>query len=163
MAPAAAAAQPTQPQAPAIVITTDFVTFTVAGQLFGIPVMQVQDILVPGRIAPVPLAPPEVRGAINLRGRIVTVIDMHRRLGLPDGSGAPSDAMGVTVECGRELYTLLVDSVGDVIGLPAHLREPNPTTLERLWLEFADGVFALPDELMVVLDAERLLRIRHHG
>ncbi len=148
-------------------ITTDYVTFTVADQLFGIPVMQVRDILVPGRIAPVPLAPPEVRGAINLRGRIVTVIDMHRRLGLPRREnapdGAPIDTMGVTVESGRELYALLVDRVGDVVGLPAHLREPNPTTLDRLWLEFADGVFAMQDQLMVVLDAERLLQIRRRS
>ncbi len=163
MTPASAAAQTSQtrPAAPAII--TDYVTFTVANQLFGIPVMQVQDILVPGRIAPVPLAPPEVRGAINLRGRIVTVIDMHRRLGLPREGSAPAEAMGVTVESGRDLYTLLVDSVGDVISLAAHLREPNPSTLDRLWLEFADGVFTLRDRLMVVLDAERLLHIRRRA
>jgi purine-binding chemotaxis protein CheW len=146
-------------------IITTYVTFTVAGQLFGIPVLQVQDILVPGQIAPIPLAPPEVRGAINLRGRIVTVIDMRIRLGLtgapgsPDGKGdSQGRGMGVTVENGRDLYTLLVDDVGDVIELPAHLREPNPSTLDRLWLEFADGVFPLDDRLMVVLDIGRLLR-----
>ncbi len=60
----------------------DFVTFFIDNQMFGIPVLKVQDILTPDRIAPIPLAPPEVRGSINLRGRIVTVIDVRVRLGL---------------------------------------------------------------------------------
>ena len=60
----------------------DFVTFTVGNQLFGIPVLNVQDILAPDKIASIPLAPAEVRGSINLRGRIVTVIDMRVRLGM---------------------------------------------------------------------------------
>ncbi|MDH5490269.1 MAG: chemotaxis protein CheW, partial [Rhodospirillaceae bacterium] len=62
--------------------TIEFVTFNIAGQLFGIPVLIVQDILLPESIASIPLAPPEVRGSINLRGRIVTVIDVRVRLGL---------------------------------------------------------------------------------
>ncbi|MCW9001916.1 MAG: chemotaxis protein CheW, partial [Rhodospirillales bacterium] len=53
--------------------TEDFVTFIIKDQLFGIPVLKVQDILAPDRIARIPLAPPEVAGSINLRGRIVTV------------------------------------------------------------------------------------------
>jgi len=61
----------------------DFVTFTIGDQMFGIPVLRVQDILTPDRIAPIPLAPKEVRGSINLRRRIVTVIDVRVRLGLP--------------------------------------------------------------------------------
>ncbi|HBC06037.1 MAG TPA: chemotaxis protein CheW, partial [Rhodospirillaceae bacterium] len=66
----------------------DFVTFRVKKQLFGIPVLMVQDILSPDRIASIPLAPPEVRGSINLRGRIVTVIDVRVRLGLPSSTEA---------------------------------------------------------------------------
>ena len=74
----------------------DFVTFFIKDQMFGIPVLKVQDILTPDRIAPIPLAPPEVEGSINLRGRIVTVIDMRERLGL--GHRNMSDKpMGVTV------------------------------------------------------------------
>ena len=159
MAPAGTAALASHAHPATKAVITTYVTFTVAGQLFGIPVLQVQDILVPGHIAPVPLAPPEVRGAINLRGRIVTVIDMRVRLGLSESQSGDGRGMGVTVENGRDLYTLLVDDVGDVIELPAHLREPNPSTLDRLWLEFADGVFALEGRLMVVLDIARLLHI----
>src|SRR4051812_25112069 len=85
-----------------------FVTFTVAGQLFGVPVTQVQDILTPDAVAPVPGGPAEVRGLINLRGRIVTVIDMRTRLQLP--SSGDDRGMCVTVESGGEPYTLFVDS-----------------------------------------------------
>jgi purine-binding chemotaxis protein CheW len=141
--------------------TASFVTFTVAGQMFGIAVTSVQDILTPDVIANVPLGPKEVRGLINLRGRIVTVIDVRTRLSLPpldvDGAHHP---MGVTVENDGEFYTLLVDSVGDVVNLPAAKREPNPATLEPLWQEIADGVFRTEETLLVVLDAERLIAIR---
>ena len=88
-----------------------FVTFMVNKQLFGVPVLQVQDILRTEEIARVPLAPPEVRGSINLRGRIVTVIDVRIRLGLPKAD-KNIQSMGVTVEQQNDLYTLLVDEIG---------------------------------------------------
>ncbi|MCF3629122.1 chemotaxis protein CheW [Thalassospiraceae bacterium LMO-SO8] len=137
----------------------DFVTFRVKKQLFGIPVLMVQDILSPDRIASIPLAPPEVRGSINLRGRIVTVIDVRVRLGLPTSTEASENAMAVTVEHDHELYTLLVDSIGDVVSLSNDLYERNPATLDSLWREFANGIYRLKGELMVVLDVHRLLNI----
>ncbi|MCW8915615.1 MAG: chemotaxis protein CheW [Magnetovibrio sp.] len=183
---------------------SEFVTFNIAGQLFGIPVLIVQDILVPENIASIPLAPPEVRGSINLRGRIVTVVDVRVRLGLErreihvetveeeapqietgveaeeaveveassakaeedDSAHAAVEAvkrkkrdhmMGVTVEHQNELYTLLVDSVGDVINLLKDSYEGNPSTLDPVWRDFASGVYRLDNNLMVVLDVERLL------
>jgi purine-binding chemotaxis protein CheW len=150
----------------------EFVTFHIAGQLFGIPVLIVQDILLPERIASIPLAPPEVRGSINLRGRIVTVIDVVKQI---EGDATDDDVvaavvdekpkvrshmMGVTVEQHNELYTLLVDSVGDVISLSKKNYEGNPSTLDPLWREFASGVYRLDNHLMVVLDVERLLDIK---
>ena len=138
----------------------DFVSFRVKNQLFGIPVLMVQDILTPDRIASIPLAPPEVRGSINLRGRIVTVIDVRVRLGLPAAKEPSAEAMGVTVEQDHELYTLLVDSIGDVVSLSNELYERNPATLDPVWREFSVGVYRLKDELMVVLDVNRLLNIR---
>jgi purine-binding chemotaxis protein CheW len=137
-----------------------FVTFEVGKQLFGVPVAQVQDILTLNAIAAVPLGPPEVRGMINLRGRIVTVVDVRKRLGMAQEADPSCRAMGVTVENGAESYTLLVDRVGDVISLPAHLREANPVTLDPLWREFVDGVFRVAERLLVVLDVTRLLNIR---
>ena len=137
----------------------DFVTFRVKNQLFGIPVLKVQDILSPDRIASIPLAPPEVRGSINLRGRIVTVIDVRVRLGLKAKKNSDTHAMGVTVEQDHELYTLLVDSIGDVVSLSNELYERNPATLDSRWREFSIGVYRLQKELMVVLDVQRLLNI----
>ncbi len=241
----------------------DFVTFFINDQMFGIPVLMVQDILTPDRIAPIPLTPSEVRGYINLRGRIVTVVDVRVRLGLekrlpekkaapaakesgrPEGvspppadesgtadenahpaqeespdeasrpaapgngaagpAGAPVDTdaaagpaedadgsadaverpaddengsaegasppvdedtaaagvygMCVTVEHENELYTLLVDRVGDVTSLSEDSFEDNPSTLDVAWREFAVGVYRLESELMVVLDVGRLLDI----
>src|SRR4051812_46780676 len=113
-----------------------FVTFTVAGQLFGVPVTRVQDILTPDVIAPVPGGPGEVRGLINLRGRIVTVIDMRTLLSLPKAESGQT-GMCVTVESRGDSYTLFVDSVGDVVSLPRSVREGNPATLDAVWLDVA--------------------------
>lgn len=137
----------------------EFVSMTVAGQLFGIPVLTVQDVLGAQRITRVPLALPEVAGTLNLRGRIVTAIDMRHRLGLeprpPEKTG-----MNVVVDRGGELYSLIVDSVGEVLSLEADLYERNPSTLEAGWREFSVGVYRLQNELMVVLDVAKLLNIK---
>ncbi len=137
----------------------DYVTFVIKDQMFGIPVLGVQDILSPDRIASIPLAPPEVKGSINLRGRIVTVIDVRVRLGL-EKRESDAESMGVTVERNNELYTLLVDKVGDVVSMSSDLYESNPGTLDPVWREFALGVYRLEGRLMVVLDVERLLEIK---
>jgi purine-binding chemotaxis protein CheW len=136
----------------------EFVTFTIDKQLFGVPILKVQDILKPNRIAPVPLAAPEIRGSINLRGRIVTVIDVRVRLGLPANQNA-EESMGVTVELHQDLYTLLVDSIGDVMTLELNKLEQNPGTLDPKWREFTNGIYRLEDNLMVVLDIDKLLDI----
>ena len=94
-----------------------FVTMTVANQIFGIPVLKVQDVLGPQRIAHVPLAPVEVLGSLNLRGRIVTAVDVRTRLGLPPLADNTS-SMSVVVEHDNELYSLVVDKVGEVMSSP---------------------------------------------
>ncbi len=137
-----------------------FVTFTIGDQLFGVPVLRVQDILQTEHIASIPLAPPEVKGSINLRGRIVTVIDVRARLGLePRETAGNEEQMGVTVEQGPDLYTLLVDNIGDVINISQDLHEKTPGTLDPQWREFASGVYRLDGKLMVVLDIDRMLDI----
>ncbi|MEK9679092.1 MAG: chemotaxis protein CheW [Rhodospirillaceae bacterium] len=102
------------------------------------------------------MAPPEVKGSINFRRRIVAVIDVRVRLGLPPLEDN-STSMGVTVELNHELYTLMVDKIGEVLRLPLDDRENVPGTLNAQWKNFADGIFKLYDHLMVVLDIERLL------
>ena len=135
-----------------------FVTMTVMGQLFGIPVLQVQDVLGPQQIARVPLAPPEVLGSLNLRGRIVTSIDVRTRLGLPV-RGADEKAMSIVVEVGGELYSLAVDRVGEVMSLSAVDYEKNPATLDVRWQEVSDGIYRLKDKLLIVLNVPRVLRL----
>src|SRR5437588_5784145 len=95
---------------------TEYVTVMLDGQLFGLPILRVQDVFMPDRMTRVPLAPPEVAGVLNLRGRIVTAIDMRRRLGLPaldDGRAR----MAIGVECKGESYGLLIDVIGEVLKL----------------------------------------------
>lgn len=136
--------------------TEDFVTFRIAEQLFGIPVLKVQDILSTQRITRVPLAPPEIAGSLNLRGRIVTAIDVRLRLGL-----APRDtdatAMSIVVEHDGDLYSLLVDSVGEVLALSAEDYEQNPPTMDARLRGHSNGIYRLNGELLVVLDVARLL------
>jgi purine-binding chemotaxis protein CheW len=139
----------------------DFVTFQIGRQLFGVPILKVQDILKPENIAPVPLAPSAIRGSINLRGRIVTVIDVRERLGVGPNTDENYDPMAVTVERDHDLYTLLVDTIGDVVSLSMDRYEKNPSTLDPTWRQFASGVFRLDGRLMVVLDIERLLDIQY--
>lgn len=134
----------------------DFVSVTISDQLFGIPVLQVQDVLGSQRITQIPLAPAEVAGSLNLRGRIVTAIDIRTRLGLPPrAEGHP--AMSVVVDYGGELYSLLVDSVGEVLSLDGTEAERNPATLDPVWRELSAGIFRLDGKLLIVLDVARVL------
>ena len=134
----------------------EFVTMSVDGQLFGIPVLLVQDALKAQTITRIPLASREVAGALNLRGRIVTAIDVRRRLGLPD---RPSDqpGMNIVVEHAGDLYSLIVDSVGEVLTMDADTFERNPATLDAQWKAFCKGIYRLDGSLLLILDVANLL------
>jgi purine-binding chemotaxis protein CheW len=134
----------------------DYVTMSIGDQMFGIPVLTVQDVLGPQNIARVPLAPPEVAGSLNLRGRIVTAIDVRPRLGLATREGGKA-AMSVVVEHENELYSLLVDSVGEVLSLNSRDYQRNPPTLSPRLREFSDGIYRLNGSLLVVLSVGSLL------
>ena len=139
--------------------SSEFVTVTIAEQMFGIPVLVVQDILAPQKITKIPLAPPEVAGALNLRGRIVTAIDVRRRLGLPERQD-DGECMSVVVEHGGELYSLIVDSVGEVLAMSEDTFESNPPTLDPIWREVSGGIYRLNGELMIVLEVDNLLSLK---
>src|ERR1700682_2633621 len=118
---------------------TEYVTAMIGGQLFGLPIVRVQDVFIPERLTRVPLAPPEIAGVLNLRGRIVTLIDMRGRLGLDKrDDGVASMAIGV--ESGAESYGLLIDSVGEVLKLDDSAREPNPINLDPRLARVSAGV-----------------------
>lgn len=133
----------------------EFVTVTIAGQRFGIPVLSVHDVLTEQRITHIPLAPSEVAGALNLRGRTVTAIDIRTRLGLEPREEGVS-CMNVVVEYDGEPYSLMVDAVGDVLALSDDDYEANPITLDEVWREIADGLYRLEEGLLIVLDVSRL-------
>lgn len=135
-----------------------FVTLTVADQMCGIAVAGVRDILGEQTITRIPLASRDIAGSLNLRGRIVTAIDLRRRLGLPDADpGAPR--MSVVIELAGELYAFLVDQVSEVLALPPDQFESNPSTLPPPWSTFSAGVYRLEDRLLVVLDTAQLLSL----
>jgi purine-binding chemotaxis protein CheW len=138
-----------------------YVTVFIGGQLFGLPIHKVHDVFVPESMTRVPLSAPEVAGVLNLRGRIVTAINMRRRLGLPQREGNHG-IMAVGIEYRGESYGLIIDEVGEVLNLDAAGREANPANLDGRWAEISGGVHRLSGQLMVILDVERVLG-RMHG
>jgi purine-binding chemotaxis protein CheW len=139
----------------------DYVTMSIGSQMFGIPVLNVQDVLGSQQITRVPLAPPEVAGSLNLRGRIVTAIDVRLRLGMPKKEeGKPP--MSVVVEHEGELYSLLVDAVGEVLSLNMKDYQRNPPTLNARLREFSDGIYRLNGALLVVLSVGSLVNFCGH-
>jgi purine-binding chemotaxis protein CheW len=135
---------------------TEYVTALIDGQLFGLPIARVQDVFVPARLTRVPLAPFEVAGVLNLRGRIVTVIDMRRRLGLPPRAEGASE-MAIGVEQDGEAYGLLVDSMGEVMRISDAIRTPNPVNLDPRLAAVSAGVYRLEGTLLMVLDIDRVV------
>jgi purine-binding chemotaxis protein CheW len=136
----------------------EYVTVMVAGQMFGLPIARVHDVFLPERLTPVPRAPREVSGILNLRGRIVTAIDMRARLGLPaKPDGMPGMAVGI--DQGGESYALLVDGVGEVLKLEAGALERPPVNLDDGLTAICIGVHRLEGQLLVVLDVDRVLDI----
>jgi purine-binding chemotaxis protein CheW len=136
----------------------DFVTVQLDGHEFGIPVADVRDVLRRQKITPVPRAPRAVAGLLNLRGRIVTAIDLRIRLGL-DPREAGRDDADVVVELGGEFYALSVDAVGDVMRIASEALEPVPSTLDPLWRDVATGIYPTEGSFIVLFDVARLLDI----
>jgi purine-binding chemotaxis protein CheW len=137
----------------------EYVTATVGGQLFGLPIARVQDVFLPDRLARVPLAAPEIAGLLNLRGRIVTTIDMRRRLGLGPAASDGNSRLAVGIECRGESYGLLIDAIGEVLKFSVSSREGNPINLDPGLARVSAGVHRLDGKLLVVLDVDRVLDI----
>ena len=136
-----------------------FCTFVVADSWFGIDVLRVQEVIREQPLTRVPLAPAAVRGLMNLRGQIVTAVDLRRRLGLPDRvAGAP--AVNVVVRAGDGAVALLADEIGDVIDVPEGLFELPPETLRGAAREAVAGAYKLPGRLLLALDLDRIVDLR---
>lgn len=134
----------------------EFLSFFVGGQLFGIPVLQVQDVISSEPVAPIPLSPPDIVGSINLRGRIVTVVDLHFVLSLERPEGT-TEQRNVVVECGEEAYSLQVDDVGEVLMLDDADFEHCPSTLDKEWRRVSSGLYRIKEGLLIVLDVQLIV------
>ena len=140
----------------------EYVTVLITEQLFGLPISRVQDVFMPERMTRVPLSAPEIAGVLNLRGRIVTAVDMRCRLGLPKREDN-RPAMAVGIEFKGESYGLLIDSVGEVLKLDESTVEPNPVNLDPRLARVSAGVHRLEGQFLVVLDVDRVLELSNEA
>lgn len=134
----------------------EYLTMIVEDQMFGIPVLMVQDVLHQQTLTHVPMATSAIAGVLNLRGHVITGIDVRDRLGLPRRPGT-SRFMSVVVDHEGELYSLNVDSVGEVLNLSSHGFEDNLASLSPNWRSFSKGIFWLDGQLLVALDVSELI------
>lgn len=133
-------------------------TFTLDGLWFGIAVDRVQEVVRQLGLTRVPLASPVVRGLMNLRGQIVTVIDLRRRLEFPDRETS-SLPMNVVIRGEDGLISLQVDQIGDVIVVETDTRDDPPPTLKGAARELIRGAYQLPNRLLLDLDLDRALAL----
>lgn len=138
--------------------TQQYSTFVVDGLLFGVDVIRVQEVIRYQEMTPVPLAPVVVHGLINLRGQIVTAIDLRQRLGL---AARPADArpMNVVVRSDDGAISLLVDEIGDVVEANGDLWEPPPHTLPASVRPLIPGAYKLSNRLLLALDVDRTINV----
>lgn len=134
----------------------EFLTIVVAGQEFGVPVMDIHDVLRAQAMTCVPKAGPGIAGMLNLRGRIVTALDMRSCLELQPRADA-GDSIHIVVHFNGEPYGLVVDGVGDVITLADEDREAPPKNFDPYWASLITGVHRLEGRLLLVLNIERVI------
>jgi purine-binding chemotaxis protein CheW len=138
--------------------TIEYVTVMVGEQIFGLPIDRVHDVFIASALTDVPLAPREIVGLLNLRGRVVTAMCLRRRLGMSD-SDDKSRNMAVGLEHQGESYGLLVDQVGEVMKLSADTHEPNPVHMDPMWVKLSRGVHRLDEKLLIILDVDAVLAL----
>lgn len=139
-------------------INQQYCTFFLGQECFGLDVLRVQEIVRSQTLTRVPLAHRMVRGLINLRGQLVTVIDLRRRLDLPDRDDS-CEPVNVVVQTDDGAVSLLVDEIGDVLEVSELQFERPPETLQRSSRDLIPGVYKLPDRLLVVLDPDRVVSL----
>ena len=136
-----------------------YATFFVAGMCFGVEALKVQEVLFAQDMTQIPLAPEIITGLINLRGQIVTAMDMRRRLNLPMRDAAVR-AMNVVIRSEDGAVSLVVDEIGDVIEVSDICYEEPPVNMSAAQKEFVEGIYKLEDSLLLSLNIDKLLRIQ---
>ncbi len=135
-----------------------YCTFYLNGLFFGVEVIQVQEVLRPQTITRVPMAPQTVRGLINLRGQIVTALDLRQRLQLPE-QAAGECSMNVVIRDEDNVVSLLVDEIGDVVEVDEKLFEPPAETLRGVARELIQGVYKLQNRLLLILNTQLAINL----
>ena len=132
------------------------VTFSIGEEEFGVDILKVQEIIRTMEITKVPRAPDFVEGVINLRGKVIPIIDLRRRFGL---ESRPHDKHTriIVIEINNMIVGFVVDSVSEVLRIPANTVEPPPPVVAGLESEYISGVGKLEDRLLILLDLDRLL------
>ncbi|VAW19700.1 Positive regulator of CheA protein activity (CheW) [hydrothermal vent metagenome] len=133
------------------------VTIRLGNQMIGLPIEKVHDVFFPSNFTPVPLSAEQIAGVLNLRGRIVTIIDLSIIMGLTAVNEEIGERPAVGVICANESYGLLTDTLGEVVTLGDDLFEPNPVNLDPSWAQLSLGTYRLENELLVVLDIDALI------
>lgn len=142
-------------------MTVQLATFYLGEYLFAVPVGQVQEVLMQQPHTPTPGAAEAVTGLINLRGQVVTALDLRRRLGMAqrenDADGEPAQSINVVVRAKDEVWSLIVDRIGDVIDVTEAQFEQPPDTLHGPLRELIVGAYKLEGQLLLQLDVNRTL------
>lgn len=139
-------------------MSNQYCSFRLAHLTFGVEVERVQEVMRSQTLTPVPLADPIVRGLINLRGQIVTALDLRRRLELPERA-AEEQPMNIVVRAAAGELSLLVDAIGDVVDVDDQDFERPPETVEGVARELITGAYKLTDRLLLVLDTDRAVEL----
>ena len=135
-----------------------FATFYVADMFCGIDVGQVQEVLKYQEMTPVPLSPGVIQGLINLRGQIVTAVDLRRRFRLPEISG-DRKPMNIVLRSDGGAVSLLVDEIGDVVEVNSREQEPAPSTMDPMQRDVVEAVFKLDGKLLLALDTAKVMQL----
>lgn len=134
---------------------TQYTTFLVNGQLYGVPVMRVREVVRPLPITGIPLSQPCIHGLINLRGQVVTAVGVHRLFGI--GSPDPAQLMNVICEKGSSLISLQADEIGDVLEMDPEELEPPPLTTDPGVKVYLGGIYKVPNSrLLSIVDIDRV-------
>ncbi len=132
-----------------------FCTFYIDQLLFGIEAVVVQEVIMHQQLNLVPLAPNDVLGVINLRGQIITAIDLRKRLGFEAGNAAAT-SVSVVAQVQEELVSFMVERIGEIVEIDLNDLEEIPGTLQGVARELLIGAYKMPEQLLLILNPQKL-------
>ncbi len=136
-------------------------TLYLDNQKFGVPILTIQDILQTHALTSVPLSEPYIEGVMNLRGRIVTAINLRKRIRNGQSATENQESMNIVIESDHELYSIMVDQVGEVVTLNTNKIEDPPLTLDASWRSVINGVYQEEKEIILMLDTDKIIHTDH--